>query len=98
MANGIRAGSAGVANDCDLSLKSKCIAKIQSLLLRVVMNNARRLFPVRIWHSNDLSEEFLSEAHSTTRCTEYQRKILATCPASLRPGFVCRQQQQLCCA
>src|SRR3989442_13060513 len=75
MADGIGARGAGIGNDGDWPLKSKCSGQIQPLSLRLVVQDSARLATTRARHIDSLPIIILTEAHAAARGAEHQGQV-----------------------
>src|SRR6185436_2255364 len=96
MPNSICAGSTRISDNGHWPAETKCIGRIQSLSLGLVMKNSSRLSSVRMRCLDSLPIVILAEAHSAAGGAEYHVKILAWLPTSLMPGLMCCYQKDLC--
>ena len=80
VANGVAAGSAGIGDDRDGSVKAKSIRQIQPLPLRLIVHDSSCLPAIRVRGRYRLPVIILPQAHAAAGCAEYDRQILGGLP------------------
>ncbi len=94
VADGIRAGRAGVGDDGDRAVKTKRLGQRQRLALRLVLHDARGLAALRLRSFQRLAVIRFSQCHAAAGRAQHNRQPLGWFPAGLLPRFMRGQQQQ----
>src|ERR1043166_10343975 len=68
VAYGICSGGAGIGDNGDRSRKAQSVSQIKGLTLRLIMDDARRLVPMRVRALHSLAVESLAQVHASTGC------------------------------
>ena len=94
VADGIRAGRAGVGDDVDRAVKAERLGQHQRLVLRLVLRDTCGLAALRPRIFQCMTIIRFSQCHAAAGRAQHNRQTLRWLPAGLFPRFMRGQQQQ----